>query len=293
MKKILWLALALLIMAQASAQDVGNIEVKERIARSKGIFIGGGISYTFGKNIGDYKQGINFEAGYLKRLNRVLSIGPSFSYHKFDYDPAETGLNNIFIGGPYNDGGADYYQGLYFDFKGGDVTLASLAFNLKLNFVPVTDVSKISIYGYAKPFISSVKRTKVAGDGILLRNSGNLNDANDWLLEDFFPWDPDDDQYLIDFYGIDVSDDLREESAITGGIFIGPGIEFMPAKSVSIYVQALFGYTFPISIVSTESYQGSGDLDEFINSGQDFQKFPVIKQGFPSLNIQAGLSFNF
>ena len=69
------------------AQDEGAIEKRERIARNKGVFLNLGPSFTLGKNIGDYSTGFNFEAGYLKRVNRVLSVGPSISYMSFKYDP--------------------------------------------------------------------------------------------------------------------------------------------------------------------------------------------------------------
>ena len=55
-----------------------------------------GASFTLGENIGDYSVGFNIEAGFVKRMNRVFSIGPSISYLSFEYDPEETGgCNNV------------------------------------------------------------------------------------------------------------------------------------------------------------------------------------------------------
>jgi hypothetical protein len=265
----------------AIAQDEGTIVKRERLARSQGIFISAGPSFTLGKNIGDYSVGFNIEAGYTKRLNRVVSIGPSLSYLQFNYDADETGFNNIFIGGPYQDeSGAPFYLGALIDFKGGNLSLTSLAVNFKVNIVPVMDNSKISVYGFAKPFVSYVNRSRVSGEAIILSNYYDLENPDDWYYELTIPWESDPE------LGIEVSDKLKAGSEVTGGIFVGPGIEISPAKSVSFYIQASFGYTFPITFVSSKSYSGES-LDTL--SGE----FPMIKEGFPSVNVQAGLSFNF
>src|SRR5688572_20782508 len=91
MKKIICLAGCLLLSGYIlHAQDEGVIKKKERIDRSKSIFLSGGGSAPFGKNIGDYSFGTNVEIGFLKRLNRILSVGPSVSYYRFKYDPEVT-----------------------------------------------------------------------------------------------------------------------------------------------------------------------------------------------------------
>ena len=79
---------------------------------------------------------------------------------------------------------------------------------------------------------------------------------------------------------------LEETNEVTGGIFIGPGIEFMPTKSLSLFLQAVFGYTFPVTYISTESYEPT--IQDYVK-----EEFPMVKKGFPSVNIQFGLSFNF
>lgn len=279
------------VIFQSTAQDEGVIVKKARIDRSKGIFVGIGPSWTLGKNIGDYKAGANFEAGYQVRLNRVLSIGPSLSYLSFDYDPEETGLNNAFIGGPFNDDEGTYYEGIYFDLKGGNLSLLSLAMNLKLNFIPVRDNSVVSLYAFAKPFISYATRTEVTGTANFLYNFGDIEDADDWQDGGQAEWVAgtelgDDDRV--------VSDDLKEQTQVTGGIFIGPGLEFFPARKVTGFVQVSVGYTFPVSFVSTEKFNDNQfygtDVDGFL---ENMQKYPVTKEGFPSVNLQLGVSFNF
>jgi len=279
------------------AQDEGSIVKHERIEKSSNIFLAFGPSVTLGKNIGDYSAGFNIEGGFLKRVNRVFSIGPSISYVQFKYDTEVTqeGFKNAYIGGPYLDiNGFSYYEGLYFSIEGGDISLLSAALNLKLNLIPVKDDSKLSIYGFAKPFISYSTRTEVGGPATYMVNYGDVSNGNDWEEADTFEWTAG-SSYVKNTYGIDVSQDLKEESKVTGGIFIGPGIEIAPAKSITGFLQVAIGYTFPITYVSTEEYNTEGsqnDLDVLIQSG-DIEKYPMKKAGFPSLSVQLGISYNF
>ncbi|MBT1709673.1 hypothetical protein KK062_15630 [Fulvivirgaceae bacterium PWU5] len=297
MKTSIRLAVSLIFIAgvvfQAAAQDEGVITKKERIGRSKGIFIDIGPSWTLGKNIGDYKAGANFEIGYQKRLNRVLSIGPSLSFLQFDYDPGETGINNAFIGGPFNNGNGPFYEGIYYELEGGDLSLVSLSMNIKLNLIPVRDNSVVSAYVFAKPFISYVTRTEVTGTMNLLFNYGDLEDETQWQDDGTFdrvagePLDEPFDDYTV-------SDELKEQDQVTGGIFIGPGLEFFPARKFTGFVQVSIGYTFPVSFVSTESYSDDQYFgNDFNGFMEKMQKYPITKEGFPSVNLQFGVSFNF
>ncbi|RAW01177.1 hypothetical protein [Pseudochryseolinea flava] len=294
MKKIYCIAFLVLTSLAANAQDEGAIVKKERLALSQGVFVGLGPSITFGKNIGDYGIGFNAEIGFMKRLNRVLSIGPSLSYQTFKYDAEETGSNNAFLGDETQNDNGDYFiPGMVVDFDGGTINMYSLSVNFKLNFIPVTDNSKVSVYGFAKPFVSMASRTDVKGDARIFAVYDEMGDGaydeedlifgyNNYYID--LPWEAGDPTWSQ--LGIDISDDLKAETKVTGGIFIGPGVEFMPAKKVSIYAQLAFGYTFPVSFISTEKYEGN-DLNKVD------EKYPIVEEGFPSLNVQAGVSFNF
>jgi hypothetical protein len=291
MKKIICLAGCLLLSGYIlRAQDEGVIKKKERIDRSKSVFLSLGPSFTLGKNIGDYSVGFNVEAGFVKRLNRILSVGPSVSYLSFDYDQEKTGLNNAFIGGPYADTQGDtFYEGLYFELEGGELSLISLAANLKLNFIPVKDNSKISVYAFAKPFVTYATRGEVTGKGTYLTNYGDIEDAADWYTEQTFTWKA--GAGLGTYKG---SEDLEKQSQVTGGIFIGPGLEFLPAGKISAFFQASIGYTFPVSYISTKVYENNvktgNDIDVFL---KDINQYPLTKKGFPSVNLQFGAAYNF
>ncbi|HEX6226239.1 MAG TPA: hypothetical protein VFZ52_17595, partial [Chryseolinea sp.] len=231
------------------------------------------------------------EAGFVKRMNRVLSVGPSISYLTFKYDPEKTGFNNVFIGGPYQDLQGDFYhEGLYFELSGGKLSLISLAANLKFNFIPIKDNTKISVYGFAKPFISIATREEVTGVGTYLINYGDIEDEADWDKQEDFPWEAGAD----DFYTYQPSDDLAKQTKVTGGIFIGPGIELFPAGKISGFFQASIGYTFPVSFISTKEYENNvnygNDLDVFLTQ---IEEYPLTEEGFPSVNLQFGVSFNF
>jgi hypothetical protein len=301
MKKSIWLAGCLLLSVYAlMAQEEGVIKKRERIDRSKGLFIGLGPSFTLGKNIGDYSVGFNVEAGFQKRLNRVLSIGPSVSFLQFNYDPeitTEKGGAYVGSGDPngwrtkYNLPNLTYDYGYVLNLEGGDLSLISLALNLKFNFVPIRDNSIISVYGFAKPFVTLVSRKEVNGSDVRYTYETFEDDQGTATEDDdFLYYNQGDDTWYEDGYtstwGPDDYEALKSDTEITGGIFIGPGIEIMPAKAVSFYAQAAFGYTFPLTYVSTQSYEPS--IASYVDD-----EFPMTKKGFPSVNLQFGVSFNF
>ena len=301
MKKLLCFLSLLLIGVTASAQDEGTIVKRERIDKNKGLFIGLGPSFTFGKNIGDYKTGFNVELGFLKRVNRVLSIGPSISYLSFQYDPEVTtekeGNAYIGYGDPNNWGdkypvnNLAYDYGYVLELEGGDLSLTSLAVNIKLNFVPVKDNSIISAYVFAKPFVSLASRKEVSGRGerytyeIYEDNQGTSTENDDILNYNLGDNNWYADGYTETWDG-ESYEALKSDTEVTGGIFIGPGIELFPARKFSFYLQATFGYTFPVTFVSTESYEKT--VSSYVN-----KEFPMTKKGFPSVNAQVGMSFNF
>jgi len=298
MRKSFFLAGLVLTFAYSlQAQDEGTIVKRERIARDNSIYFALGPSFTLGKNIGDYSAGFNIEAGFVKRVNRVFSVGPSLSFVQFNYDPAVTdvGNKNTFIGGPYEDSNFEsYYAAFYVDLTGGDISLTSLAVNLKFNFVPIKDNTKLSFYFFAKPFIAQSTRSEVIGDAYILTNYGDIESEDDWYIEDQFDWTAG-NQYALTEYGISVSQDMKKESKVTGGIYIGPGVELFPNSKFSAFLQVAIGYTFPITYVSTEYYNKEGsenDLDAIFESG-DLNKYPMLEKGFPSIGVQFGASYNF
>jgi hypothetical protein len=302
MKRAIYIitAFAFLISTPLFAQDEGTIEKRERITKSSGLFLNFGPSFTLGKNIGDYSTGFSFEGGFMKRVNRVLSIGPSLSYLSFKYDPEATTANGggayVDFGDPndwatkYDIPGLEYDYGYVLTLEGGDITVTSLAFNIKLNLIPVRDESKFSIYVFAKPFIASATRTEVSGSDERYTYEIYEDDNGTATINDDYLYAGDEGEYYSDgttsTWGADSYEALAEETSFTGGIFLGPGIEISPAKSVSVFAQASFGYTLPISMVSTKSYEPT--VDSYID-----EEFPMVKKGFPSVNLQLGVSFNF
>ena len=267
---LLTLLVFALILPTLHAQDEGTIVKRERIERNKNIFFGGGVSIINDKNLSEYSKGFNFEGGYMKRLNRILSIGGSFSYLSFAYDPAISKGTPVFGKYPsnfysgYNVNGA--HVGAIINFNGSTLTFTSLAFNLKVNFVPIKDNSVISVYGFAKPFISISKHSDI---------NISLDTYQDSFNTNF--WTP--------ISGGSVSDVAKVDSQTTGGIFIGPGIEIYPTKPISFFLQASFGYTFSSDFISTKSYPR--DLTVL-----DSPTFPAKSIGFTSINFAGGISIN-
>jgi hypothetical protein len=112
MKRVCWffLLILLIVYLPGFTQEEGVLLKKQRVSKGKSVYLSGGQSFVFGNSSGDYSSGLNIEAGYLKRLNSFISIGPSLSYSSFNYDEsisdsfgdASATGNNVY----YND--ADY-----------------------------------------------------------------------------------------------------------------------------------------------------------------------------------------
>lgn len=258
------------------AQDEGTIVKRERIERNKNIFVGGGISLINDSNLKEYSTGFNFEGGFSKRLNRILSVGASVSYLSFAYNtPASSKDAPVF--GKYPDnfytgfqdfpqqGLLDAHTGYIVNFNNTNLSFLSLAVDIKVNFVPVKENSVISIYGFAKPFISYSKHSDIT---VSLERYVDLNNTNTWTFDK------------------SASDVVPLDGKVTGGIFIGPGIEINPTKPISFFIQASFGYTLSSDFISTKSYP-TRDLKLF-----DDSNWPGKNTGFSSINISGGILIN-
>jgi len=279
MKKLLLSAcIILLLFTTTYAQDEGQAVAQARFERSNGIYISGGPALVLGKNLGDYNNGLGLEAGYMKRLNKVLSIGPSISYLRFTYDEEKT---YPYYYDPEFDVAIEYYQ------EGGDLSLVSLGFSIKLNFVPVSDDSKASIYGIATPFFSQIARQEFTATGDFYANADFDGLYNDLLLTE-------------DFDSDDIPQ-LAKDSKSSGGVHIGFGVEFAPVKPISFFLQATFCYTLAVKYSATDSFLK--EEDQYVDAEDTIyydayntiylEEFPIVNKGFSSLNIKGGISFNF
>ncbi len=108
------------------AQNEWTITVKPRSARANAIYLNVGASVPNGTEV--YYSGIYLEAGYQKRLNSIISLGPSLSLSRLRSD----------LGG------------------GSDLRLLTVGADVKFNVIPVMDATKISAYMMIRPmFVSS------------------------------------------------------------------------------------------------------------------------------------------
>lgn len=320
MKNSLFLLALLSVLAvPAFSQEEGPAVARSRFDKPNTITIGGGLGMTFGKNVGDYSKGSSFEAGFLHRLNKVLSVGAYFSSVKFGYDPSKSPTSpaesDLYVG-ELNDlqvtslspvtyrqafsVPADYVfrHGYQLFFSGGDLSLTTVGANLRMELIPFSEKFPVSVFVLARPFVAMASRKEVSGtarrylyeayvasgsgpnfgDGASIGGGSLVLNTNDGT------WYP--DAYTEDWGPQGGFDALKSKSNVTAGLQVGPGIEFRPVSSVTIYGQALFGYTLPVSFVSTASYPRT--LDSYLN-----KSFPMVNKGFPSLGIQAGIGYNF
>jgi hypothetical protein len=255
--------------------------------------------------VGDYSKGTNLEISFLKRLNKIVSVGGYISRIQFGYDPRKTPSSpaaaDLYKGfdtdlrlrstenltyrdqfGAQIPANYDFPHGFQLSLSGGDVSLTTIGANLRFNLIPLMDKIPLSVYLFAKPFVALATRADVSGTGVMYLYEATVQSGNFVITND-------DKWYKTQYeeaWGPDGYPALGSEKSVTGGLLAGPGIELMPNGPVSFFAQASFGYTLPVSFVSTSSYPLT--TGSYVNP-----KFPTINKGFPSLSIQAGLSFNF
>jgi Outer membrane protein beta-barrel domain len=277
---LITLSFSVLMLSNLRAQDEGKIVKRERIERDKNIFVGGGISLINDSNLKEYSTGFNFEGGFSKRLNRILSVGASVSYLSFAYN-TPTSAKQAPVFGKYPDNFytgfqnfptqslSDIHTGYLVNFNNTNLSFLSLAVDFKVNFVPVKENSVISIYGFAKPFVSYSKHSDIT---IGLQRFTDLNNTNTWTSDQ------------------SASAVVPLDGQVTGGIFIGPGIEINPTKPISFFIQASFGYTLSSDFISTKSYT-TRSINYFVAPIID-KDWPGKTTGFSSINFSGGVLIN-
>jgi|GEM_PF-707533 len=297
------LSLFLLLSVNAFSQDEGPAVAKARFERPNSIMVAGGISRVFNKNVGDYTRGTNAEISFLRRLNKLVSIGGFVSKSTFAYDPAKSPTTptdkDLYKGFDldlriestsnltYRDQfvipeNYDFPHGFQLSLEGGAVSLTTVGANIKLNLIPVSDKLPVSLYVLARPFGAVSTRADVSGSGKMFLYGAKVENGQFVILDDD-KWYP--TRYTED-WGPDGYPALKGETVLTGGLHIGPGIEIMPSGPLSFYIQAMLGYTLPVSFVSTRSFP-------LTTASYTDPTFPIISKGFPALSLQAGLSYNF
>jgi len=287
MKKSNWylLVFGLVISHAVTAQDEGTLTKLERVATSKSFYFTVGPSYKFGNNSGDYCCGLHLEAGFLKRINRVLSIGPALSFGKFNYDEAisdsfgddEATGNNMF---QEDDGPGLGYEVYVVYLEGGDLNFFSAGLNAKINFIPDDQGKKFSVYGIVKPFILLSKRSEVTASVELwyANVSDPLDDPADWSggdqIDDLSPETPGLERWAA-------------ETEVSGGMNLGVGAEYALSSGFVLFVQSTVGLTLPITYINTSEFA------PLKTTGYYHDDYPFVKKGFTTLNVSLGVAYRF
>jgi hypothetical protein len=284
MKGILLLVMiSCVFAARVRAQEVADVDINSRFKKDQGVYAGLNFAGVLGKTLGDYGGGFGLEVGYMRRLNKLVSLGAGISTLSFRYDAAKTYKY-------YYDIPDD--QEIQLSLHGGNVNLISLGINAKINFIPVSDASKFSVYGIVSPYISVYTRGALSGQGDYYNNNGN---AIYNIYSSTSTWDG------SNFPA------LKKASGVTGGANLGFGVEWLPARTISYFLQATVGLTGPISYVSSESYLHNEDKysdgstppltlygdSESLKKSYFNDNFPIVKKSFTTATIRFGVAFNF
>ncbi|HRG79206.1 MAG TPA: hypothetical protein PL167_06330 [Cyclobacteriaceae bacterium] len=279
---ILSLVFIALCLQASWAQEEGTLTKKERIVNGKSIYLLAGPSFRF-NNKSDYSGGLNLEAGFLKRLNRITSVGASLNYSKFNFDQslsnsfenADAIGNNAFL----EDGGYEVYV-VYME--GGNLNFLSVGLDFKLEFIPFSEERKISAYGLIKPFILVSKRSNVSASTELW-----YSNTNPFIL----PYDPD------NWSGGDPYENLSSDTPglerwaadteFSGGLGLGAGFDYSIKSNIKIFMQSTLKFTLPITHIKTNSFPPSR------NDGYYHPDYPFVKEGFSTINLSVGVSYYF
>ena len=200
-----------IMIPEIYAQDIADVGVKSRFEKSRGIYLAGGPAFVQGA-LGDYSNGLGIETGFMKRLNKVMSIGAGLSYLSFNYDSKKTHPDY------YN---PDAEQTVKLSLGGGDVSLLSAGFNFKLNLIPVSDHTTFSVYGIGTPFVSYYSRGEVSGNGALYNYNATSGKYDIFVKND--PWTKADFPVL------------KSESKITGGVYLGRYSRMLPVQRAKLF----------------------------------------------------------
>jgi len=303
LRLLITLGLLFMFSQTLHGQEEGAAVARSRFDRPNTLSIAGGLSRVFNKNVGDYSKGLNFEVSYLRRLNKLVSIGAFVSRSSFNYDPSKSPTSpadkdlykGVDLDVRVESSGTTTYKQLYaiaddYEFlqgfqlqlEGGNVSLTTIGMNIKVNLIPVSENIPVSVYVLTRPFVAISQRDDVSGSGrMFLYEAKVLN--NVFSTTNDGKWYP--TRYVED-WGPDGYPALKGVTTLTGGLQVGPGIEVNPSGKLSFHLQALLGYTLPVSFVSTQSYPMT--IGSYTN-----EKFPIVRNGFPAVNLQAGIAYNF
>ncbi len=268
----------LLLCLNGFSQEEGPLTKKVRAPNSKVMFLQGGPLFKFGNNTGDYSGGLSFQGGFFTRLNKFISLGPFISYSKFNYDESISDSfgdksakgNNVFV----EQGG---YEAKVVYMEGGDLSFVGLGMNAKFNVIALTETSKFSVYGIAKPFILLAKRTEITAT------------SESWYMgtigDDPLLWTFNAEEFL------DSKSPNREHWAskteFSGGMDLGVGGEIALPSGLGFYLQTTIGFTLPVSYINTIEFPAT------LAGGYNHPDYPLVKKGFTTLNVSIGINYIF
>jgi hypothetical protein len=264
------------------SQDEGVLTKKVRITNGKSFIFSTGPSFRF-NNKSDYSPGLYFEAGYLTRLNRLVSIGGSLSFTKLNFDQELSDSyadskaigNNLF----QEDGGYEVYA-VYMD--GGNLNFYAAAFDLRIDFSPYNEENKVSVYGHIKPFVLASSRSEVSATTYLWYPNNNPFEPP--------PWDPAVSGGVL-YETIAATDEGREgwaaKTEFAGGIGIGIGVDYTLSSKLKLFLQPALRFTSPITHIKTNEFP------RLRNNGYNNPEYPFAKKGFSTLTVALGLAYSF
>ncbi|MFN3840338.1 MAG: hypothetical protein ACK4RF_06490 [Cyclobacteriaceae bacterium] len=260
---LFFLAATLVLPFTATGQDAGQAEIKQRFERMH--FSSFSVGFLKGST-GDYANGWQADVGYGKRLNKLITIGANLTYQTlgntyngYDYYVSESDEPSAFPPGSTTDGDP-YDESIEVAISGGTFSSFSVSGFVRMNFIPYSDNSRFVVFGFIKPS---------AGISFLSAMTKEVR-----LVVDY--------EYVSTTYV-----DRQSSSSFVAGVSLGPGLEFIPTKNLSISAHFGFNSQFGDKIVlDKRAFRPSTAT---VNNGD----FPVTSGALISLSFTLGLQYNF
>ncbi len=269
------------------AQDEGIIQKRERFEFGRSLLFMVGPEFNFGSKA-DYAGGYSLKTGYLKRLNRILTLGPVLGFTRVAFKPSYADSykngnnrgNNIFQVYDYNIMEYDYFVYVV-NMRGGNLNQFSLGLNTRVDLNAYKEDKKISFYVVAQPLLLVSSRSKVTAitdiwsiEEIPFENPKLWKPENKEFYEELTPDSPGRNHWA-------------NKTEFSGGANLGIGVQLNLPTHWKLYIQPNIRYTFPITHINTSKYP-AWSLDGYNNS-----RYPFVKERFSTIGMQIGIAHNF
>jgi hypothetical protein len=247
---------AALLSYNAVAQNVGDVKTVERITDKNVMFLDGGLTLREAEK--EQSNGITIEFGYMRRFNKIFSVGPVISYSNYYFD------SYYFGDGVYGDVQEDYFDLTI----NNDPVLSVWSFGAALRAsVPTPRRIPVTLFGYVAPSFVAGKTHDLEGT----QNNWTFNaGTQEYDLASVSPWT------------------LEENKSTSIAMHLGGGLEIFPGRKFSVMVLMTRFIAFNLDHIDIAEFHEEHGDDAVLT-----KNWPYSDYTFKSWNLRFGILYNF